>query len=61
MLKRFELETLIKAAVVVGILFIVVIALVFLVGRQPALIPIVVTVLLGLLTTVVSHYFPRQG
>ena len=60
MLKRFELETLIKAAVAVGL--IVLVGLVFLLlPQQPVLIPTVVMVLLGLLVTMVSHYFPKRS
>ena len=59
MLKRFELETVIRALVVVGVIALVALTLLF-VREQPALSPIVVTTLLGLLATIVWYYFPRK-
>lgn len=62
MLKRFEFDMLIKAVVAIGVILLVGLTLpLLLVRQQSALIPVVVTTLLGLLATVVWHCFPRKS
>ena len=60
-MKQFELDTLIKAAVALGVIILAALTLALLVPQEPALIPVVVTLLLGLLATVVYHFFPRKS
>ena len=60
-LKTFDLWVLIGAVVAIGLLVLVALTLLVLVPQQPILIPFVVTTLLGLLSAVVYHFFPRRS